>query len=79
MLTATLYINEETSRCGGCGKGADPVEKQHTTHLKWTIEPYEPTGCDATFIAVDTDSVRTPALIEAIREMRPGLPLVGQN
>jgi len=66
---ATLYINDDFSRCGACGRDADPKE---TTHLNEQMA--QPPGCGARYVTVSTDLDMTPRLRAAIMEMKPNLP-----
>jgi len=74
---ATLYINKSESRCGACGKGADPYEESHITLLGWFAVNDKMKGCGATFDAVASDYFDFPGLKESIQKMRPDLPWVG--
>jgi hypothetical protein len=77
--TATLYINKSESRCGYCNSGADPYEEYHVTLLGWRAVNDKMKGCGALFDSVSSDYVGFPGLKEAILEMRPDLPYVGQD
>jgi hypothetical protein len=74
---ATLYINKSESRCGNCGKGADPYEESHITLLGWFATNDKMHGCGAVFDMVDSDYVGMPGLVKSIKDMRPDLPYVG--
>lgn len=71
---ATLYANDDYSRCGACGQDADPRE---VTHLNVSLAI--PPGCGARFTAVSSDLEMTPELRVAIAAMRPDLPLLGET
>jgi hypothetical protein len=51
-MNATLIINGDDSRCGRCGKGADPTELAHVTVL--TLEGWF-AGCGARFVSASSD------------------------
>ncbi len=75
---ATLYINKSESRCGACNKGADPYEESHLTIMGWSAINDKMRGCGAIFDAVDSDYNFLGDLVEAIQEMRPDLPWLGE-
>lgn len=75
----TLYINKSESRCGACDGGADPDEESHITLLGWRAVNDNMKGCGAEFTELSTDYVGFPGLEEAIKEMRPDLPYVGER
>lgn len=65
-----LIINRSDSRCGGCGKSADPHEDAH-----YRVLGYRPgEGCGETFTSVSSDYF---GMDEAIKSFRPDLPFVG--
>jgi hypothetical protein len=64
----TLYMNDDYSRCGACGRDADPDE---LTHLNNRLA--RPPGCGARFVAVSSDMDMTPRLRAAIVRTRPDL------
>lgn len=67
---ATLIVNDSASRCGNCGKGADPIEARHATVLD-----YQPgIGCGVRFTEIGTEN---PTLVEGVRNMRPDLVFIG--
>lgn len=67
---ATLIVNESVSRCGNCGKGADPIEQRHASVLDFTPG----IGCGVRFTEIGTENV---SLIEGVRNMRPDLVFIG--
>ena len=69
-MTATLFMNDDFSRCGACGRDADPSEATHLLdHL------VETPGCGARFVAVSSDMRMTPRLRRLLARRRPDLPL----
>ena len=74
-----LYINKSESRCGACDKGCDPYEESHITLLGWHATNDKMKGCGAEYTAVSTDYIGFPGLIDAIKEMRPDLPFLGEG
>lgn len=72
----TLYINKSESRCGGCGKGADPYEESHITLVGWAAVNDKMKGCGADYTDVSSDYRYFPGLAEAIQAMRPDLPYI---
>lgn len=71
----TLIIGDFASRCGVCGKGADPDEKQHTRVLGMGRAGGE--GCGAVWTHVRADVTSRIGAGRRIREMRPDLELIG--
>lgn len=71
--TATLFVNDDHSRCGACGRDADPEEPAHLT-LLWTVE--KRAGCGARFIALASDLPKTPRLRASLIKLRPDLPIL---
>jgi hypothetical protein len=71
---ATLIVNDDHSRCGSCGRSADPREATHLT-VMWGDGPSD--GCGAKFVSVSSDKRITPRLREAIVSFRPDLPFAG--
>jgi len=47
----TLIINRSDSRCGNCGKSANPAEAKHDTVIGYNPGP----GCGQRWVLVDTD------------------------
>lgn len=79
--TATLFINDDYSRCGACGGAV--VDPEHSTHHTATSDwpPSLPAveACGARFAAVSSDILAHPEIEGAIRELRPDLPFIGAN
>jgi len=71
---AILTINLYSSRCNGCGLGADPEETHHLTVLQYAPDPVA--GCGAKFIGMTSDYLGER---ESCEEMRPDLPWVGEG
>lgn len=71
--TATLFVNDDHSRCGACGCDADPAEPAHIT-LLWTLD--KGAGCGARFVALASDLPMTPRLRASLIDMRPDLPIL---
>ena len=65
----TLFINISDSRCGNCGKDADPYAEAHDRKLGWN--PGE--GCGAVFTHLSSDYV---GFEDRVRKMRPDLIFV---
>jgi hypothetical protein len=63
---ATLHIGRTSSRCGACGKNADPTEAAHV--METMVGP----GCGAVFVAVAASYSGSEDDVQA---MRPDLPL----
>lgn len=63
-----LIINRTDSKCGACGRGADPYAKSHDKVIGYKPGP----GCGATWTHV-TSSYRGGGIEEATLEMRPDL------
>lgn len=66
----TLFINHWNSRCGNCGRDADPGEKSHVTPMGYGRPPE---GCHMTWEFVSSDYTDGNGLHEAIKAMRPDL------
>lgn len=62
---AILHINRSDSRCGACGKNADPAENAHTMTTMHGV------GCGATYVAVSSNYF---GMEDRVRAMRPDLP-----
>jgi hypothetical protein len=69
-MTATLFMNDDFSRCGACGRSADPSEAAHRNGRL-----VQPPGCGAQFVAVSSDMRLTPRLRRQLAARRPDLPL----
>jgi hypothetical protein len=69
-----LFVNLSDSRCGNCGRGADPYEKSHTTLLGYGVKAGE-TGCGIEWQYIASDYVGCHADEWAARE-RPDLEWV---
>lgn len=52
MLATALVVNRSDSRCGACGKGANPNDTKHTRILSWGDKG---AGCDVTWTHVTSD------------------------
>jgi len=65
----TLFINRSSSRCGKCGRNADPNEKAHR------MGRMEGEGCGAKFTSVSSHYFGE-GIKQATRAMRPDLPWV---
>ena len=67
----TLIINDWESRCGDCGKGADPSGTYHLTPLAGSSG-----GCGKRFTETAT---HIPGMRQAVGivRMRPDLPFTG--
>lgn len=70
-----LYINPSDSRCGACGQGANPNEKQHDTVFEYSPNTGRP-GCGAKYDAVSSHYVNFEGSYDGIKKMRPDLPFV---
>lgn len=66
----TLFINRSDSRCGECGKNADPNESSHAMLVM------RGEGCGAVFDAVSTHYWDFEGLYASVRAMRPDLPFI---
>lgn len=71
---ATLIVNRSDSRCGECGRGADPHQLRHDQVLGYYTDENRPEPCMALF-----DSIRSDYsdLKVALTAMRPDLRWVG--
>lgn len=65
---ATLLINISSSRCGACGKNADPNEDAHLN------ENMAGEGCGAVYTGLASDYY---GFEDRLKAMRPDLPWVG--
>ena len=65
---STLYINVSDSRCGACGKNADPNENAHLN------ERMAGEGCGAVYTGLASHYA---GFERHLMEMRPDLPWVG--
>lgn len=74
-MEATLYVNKSESRCGACGKNADPYEETHISG-QW-YKDKRLAGCGAKFTSIASDYTHIGP--EDIADMRPDLPWVGQQ
>lgn len=74
MNEATLYINKSDSRCGACGKSADPYEESHISGDWYNDKRLM--GCGVIFTSVASDYTHIGP--EDISAMRPDLPWVGE-
>jgi hypothetical protein len=63
----TLIINRTDSRCGGCGRSADPNEAGHYTELGWHGPK---AGCGMLFVRARSDYT------DITGSRRPDLPWV---
>ena len=63
-----LIINRSDSRCGMCGKNADPHETEHR------MERMRGEGCGAPFTEMTSDYT---GMEEACKRLRPDLPWKG--
>lgn len=73
---STLIVNRSESRCGDCGRGADPHELSHDTVLGYG-GPYGP-GCGVVWDSVASDYVGMH-MQEITANMRPDLTWVGDD
>lgn len=64
-----LIVGPSQSRCGACGKNADPYESAHD------MDRMLGDGCGATFTEVTTNYLDAN-LEEATKALRPDLPFV---
>lgn len=75
--TATLVVGGWTSKCGACGRSADPEEATHQTRPGGYSGRGSRPGCGARFTAVATEYTgQGPA--NATKAMRPDLPFIGE-
>lgn len=63
-----LIINRFDSKCGACGKGADPREEAHETQLGYGEHPPEGCGIRWRFVTSDYTNME-----EGVSAMRPDL------
>jgi len=70
---ATLIVGSFSSKCGACGKGADPNETHHNTVLGYGPKQ---DGCGALFTELDCSYIGA-GIQEATKRLRPDLPFVG--
>jgi hypothetical protein len=70
-----LVINRSDSKCGACGRGADPHERSHDTILEWGDKG---AGCGVLWRHLDSD-YRGAGIPEAAMAMRPDLTWIGGN
>ena len=68
----TLIINRSDSRCGNCGRSADPKEPTHEKVLGYS--PGE--GCHQRFVLMDSDYMGI-GMREACERLRSDLTWVG--
>ena len=72
MSPHLLIINRSDSKCGNCGKPADPHESHHDTVRYWQDETE---GCHQRFVLVTSHYVGA-RIKEAVTAMRPDLAWV---
>lgn len=73
-MNATLFIDHWASKCGECGKGADPYEKKHKTALPgFNRQGTHGKGCGVRWTHVSSNYI---GMDERIAEMRPDLILI---
>lgn len=70
----TLIINTWYSKCGSCGKDADPHQRIHAVVLGYGSQNGQP-GCMVEWDSITSD-YDDPAIIEAAKAMRPDLPFI---
>ena len=70
---ATLIVSGTSSKCGVCGKGADPHEERHITVLGWGGQ--EKNGCGVRWTHITTSYIGG-GIEDATKEMRPDLIFV---
>lgn len=68
----TLVINADDSRCGNCGRAADPRETRHFSVLGWNPD----VGCGHLFTAIGSE-YSTPIVVDGAKRLRPDLPWEG--
>ncbi len=68
----TLIINRVDSKCGGCGRSADPKELTHEHVLGYNPGP----GCRERFVLMTSEY--GPNMREACERLRPDLAWVGE-
>lgn len=68
-----LIIGRSNSRCGTCGKGADPYQKFHVSVLQYSPDWVE--GCGAKWDVVTSD-YSGEEMRQAVVDMRPDLPFI---
>lgn len=71
----TLYVNRMDSKCGNCGRGADPHAECHDEVLCYA--PIKPEGCHVRWRYVSTHYSDEGGLHQRISEMRPDLIPLG--
>jgi hypothetical protein len=71
---ATLIVSSSSSKCGTCGRGADPNEETHKTVLGWGADLGE--GCGVHFTHITSGYVG-PDVETATRALRPDLIYIG--
>jgi hypothetical protein len=72
-LCTTLIINRSDTKCGNCGKGADPYAESHDVILGYPPIGGGP-GCGVRWAQVRSDYT---GMEDRCREMRPDLEWVG--
>ena len=75
MSRVVLWVDRWSSRCGACGRSADPKQETHAVQLGYGPENGSP-GCGARFEAIASEFVGA-GVDEAVRAMRPDLPYLG--
>lgn len=70
MDEVVLIVGSWYSRCGACGKNADPYEKSHD------MTRMEGDGCGAVFTHVQDEHIGIPGSDERMQQMRPDLTLI---
>lgn len=73
----TLFINVCESRCGNCGKGANPATTHHFEVLCYG-DSNGSDGCGIEWMYLSTDYIGA-SLVGAAKRMRPDLIWVGDN
>jgi hypothetical protein len=69
--STALIINPSDSKCGACGRAADPHELAHLTELGYYSGPRRE-GCGVVWEYVDTDYMGG-GIAQAAMRMRPDL------
>lgn len=73
-----LIVDRFSSKCGVCGKGANPDEKTHETVLGYAPPEMLGEGCGAEWTHIEADCVY-PGIEKRLAEMRPDLIVIGME
>lgn len=73
-IEQALIVGPTSSKCGNCGKGANPRETTHDTVLGYFAQGFDPgPGCGVEWSLLTSDYMNFEGLFEATKKLRPDL------